>query len=166
MGRKSANQDIDAIVSSIREGEVSSADGFSSATALCYFSYALCVCTLPGYLFFTAFDVSNLSVVLGTVVVSALLLTLGYRNVATATRTRLVDAANAGNKGKGGGKEKLKALITSQASNWAFFLNNLAFSLLFVFLAFYVLGGVETSTRYAVSSAVSSFLVWQLSSSN
>jgi hypothetical protein len=167
MGRKK-EQSVDEILAEIDQGKVSSVDGFSSSTALCYFSYASVVSVLPAYLFSSVFDLTNLPVVAVVTLVSALLLTLGYRNVATATRGRLVFEVNqSGAKGKGADYEKLvNQSITSQASNWAFFWNNAIFAGIFVFLAFYALGNVEIVYRYAVSVGISSFLVWQFSSAN
>lgn len=167
---KSKELNIDDITKELDQGQVSNADGFSSSTALCYFSYAAVVSFLPAYLFWTVFDFSNFPVALGVTLVSALLLTLGYRNVATSTRTRLVQEVNQGAAGKkgaaksSGSNDAVQQSITSQASNWAFFWNNAVFAVLFVFLAFYALAGVDLTYRFVVSTSVSSFLVWQLSS--
>lgn len=158
MGRKNK-------VDPLEEFSVGSGSGLTSSQYITYFVVATLVSALPAYLFNSVYDLDALPIYAGVTVASAALLTLGYGNVFVSTRNAL-EAASEGKKGDAAHEAAVKASNESQASNWAFFWANSIFFGLFAFLAFYALSGVELTTRYAVSVAVSSFLAWQFSSAN
>ena len=116
----------------------------------------------------TVYDLSFVeygAVFLLVTVVSAVLLTLSYRNVEQGTHNFLSATRKTGyySSAKNGGESE--GLMYQESLAWSFFLNNAIFVGCFLFLAFYALRSVETLYNYVLSMVLSAAVAWQLSSS-
>eukprot|EP00343_Euplotes_focardii_P009317 CAMPEP_0205823374 /NCGR_PEP_ID=MMETSP0206-20130828/16249_1 /ASSEMBLY_ACC=CAM_ASM_000279 /TAXON_ID=36767 /ORGANISM="Euplotes focardii, Strain TN1" /LENGTH=150 /DNA_ID=CAMNT_0053120479 /DNA_START=75 /DNA_END=527 /DNA_ORIENTATION=- len=146
----------------------------SSGQAMFYFLAAVFVSAVPVYLYWTVFDLTQAFVPFYAVVtaVSSTLLTMAYKNVTYRENARLSshrkDTDSVNHKKLGLSKAQLdfhvKEATLKEATTWSFFINNLVFVLLFVFLSFYMLKDLQTNYNYILSTVVSATLVWQMSS--
>jgi len=147
----------------------------STGQAVFYFTIASVLSVLPAYLFCSVYDMPVSEYGLYYVVVtilSAVLLTLSYRNIAEYANAQLSNqrrGLNTSHKLHGyGTKEELEAVKVSaterEANAWSLFVNNSLFLAIFLFLAFYVLREIPFHYGYSLSVPSAAVLVWQFSS--
>ena len=167
MGSPTTEDDVDQYLDRLKPKQ-------TNDQVAAYFGVGLFLSALPVFLFVNVYDVTLKEfgvVYLSVTLLSSFLLTLAYRNVATTTVINLSQKAKESKlkvaSTKGVSREELEALQTAvtkrEAVAWSLFFINTAFLALFFFLAFYALKAVPFNYQYALSTAVSSGAVWQLS---
>lgn len=156
--QEESSADFDAVVSVYGTSKVT-----SNSYIVAYFFVALFVSSCPTYLFWSVFDLTMANfgmVFVPVVIMSSLLLTFAYRNWALNTFATLSNSRRSSGKKK----NELEAITVSESVVWSFFINNLLFFLIFLFVAFYVLKQLAPSYSYTLSMTITSAIVWQLSS--
>ena len=163
---KADDEDVDQYLDKLRPKQ-------TNDQVAAFFGVGFFLSALPVFLFVNVYDVTLKEfgvVYLSVTLLSSFLLTLAYRNVATTTVVNLSQKSkDSKNKvsAKGVSREEseaLQAAVTKrEAIAWSLFFINTAFLALFFFLAFYALKNVPFNYQYALSTAVSSGAVWQLS---
>eukprot|EP00457_Paulinella_chromatophora_P018882 gb/GEZN01020338.1/.p1 GENE.gb/GEZN01020338.1/~~gb/GEZN01020338.1/.p1 ORF type:complete len:189 (-),score=34.60 gb/GEZN01020338.1/:81-647(-) len=149
---------------------------FTPDQATPYFLLALLVSSSPVFLFHTVYDLGVLSyglVYAALTLVSAVLLTIAYNNVQSTQNDMLVQGRKRVSTGQTpnqfgmSSREEMDAMrvaVTHRESVfWSFFLNNLIYTSIFMFLAFYVFKAMDVELRYPIAVIVSAGSVWRLS---
>jgi len=126
---------------------------------------------LPAYLYWSAFDFHLQENVLYYAIVvpaTVVFIALAYHNVYKVKRIKLISIRSGkSHKKLGLSREDLESLTvdlaTKESLTYSLWFNNLIYSLVFSFLAFYALQSLPTNYNYIFSSVIAGALQWQLS---